>query len=259
MPADGLVSFDSGVLGGYTDNLNNASSDEDKTGSEFLDAWFSASLADERILDPAQIYLTGTYERINYTDYSDLAVNNLILETGFSYPFSEVTVFSIETFSGSSNYNDSDRNATFHGFSIVLQQTFSNLDTSLGYTYTDNDAKESVFSYTSKELRLSGEIEMWNSIFCSVSYAVTSSESVRYQTILVPIPSGGKMGKPSVTFAPREIAYRTETSGNVFSLNLEKKVAGRISLLIDYSHSYVKSDTGNYRINAISGGIGYRF
>lgn len=250
--------LDLGAGGGYDDNLNNASGDQ-KEGAAFASTWVLLGVS-KKVFEKGSLYLDGGYEGSYFADFSDLTVSALTAKAGFLYSITDTTLIHLSPRGGVRYYGDSDRDATVYGALISVRDRISPaFSARAAYRYTRNDAKESVFSYDSHRLGVSGEIKVGADSYLTVGYAANFSQSPFYQTATAPTPSGGKGKRPSDTFGTNQVVLKTDTTAHILSVDWDQDLYRRIYLRLGYAYSFVVSDLENYTDNFISGGIGYRF
>jgi hypothetical protein len=251
-------SIDTGAGGGYEDNLNNATSDDQKEGSAFSTAWII--LSGSTGVDRGRLFLSAGYSGTYYADFTDLTVNGFTVRGGLLYPLTDQTLLSGGVLWGARSYGDSDRDATVYGVSLALKtQVYPRFTTRVDYHYTQNAAEESVFSYDANRLGVSGLVKALEAAFLTFGYALEFTERNLYQSTAAPTPLGARGRRASATFGPNQDVLKADAVAHIFSVDWDQVIYKELYTLIGYSYSYVRSDPGDYRRNMLSVRIGFRF
>jgi hypothetical protein len=253
------LSLDIGAGRGYVDNLNNARTDDLKEGSGFTSTWITVGLS-ERALKEARLYLKGSYEGTYFDSLSDLSVNGLTAEAGLLSTLMDSVLLKVSANLGMRSYGSSERDSEFYGLLISLRhQTLSRFATKVGYRYTNNDAEEAVFSYSSNKVSISGEFQITQEGYLSIEYSAELRENTFYETVAVQGSASIHGRRPSTTFGPNQVAFKEDVTVNTVSFLWDQDFYKGLYGQAEYSYSWVQSDPGIYTDQLVSGRIGYRF
>lgn len=250
--------FDAGAGAGFNDNLNHAGSGNEKEGSFYGAAWLTLGASKDAFGDDRLFFNVG-YDGTYYTSFSDLTVNTVAAEAGILHTLSDAAFVKLAANLGTSDYKDNERDAEFSGVLLSLRAIIApEFDVILGYRYTDSDAEEPVYSYSTHRFSLSGEFEIASKTRLIAGYAFESGEDIFYREI-TGAPFGSRMRRPSDTFGSNQEVLREDAKAHIFSVDWEREFGKGAYVQLGYVYSEVQSDLENYHNQVVSGGAGYRF
>ncbi|MBI2519201.1 MAG: hypothetical protein HYV97_02240 [Bdellovibrio sp.] len=252
------LSLDVGGEYGHVSNLNNATNDDLKEGSNFTAAWATIAISTV-VAKKLDLFLMGSYDLVNYEKFNDLSLNAMTVEGGLLFSIKEPWLFKIFLNGGIRDYGDSDRDSVIYGMLFSLtHKTFSKFRSKVAYRYSDNNANESVYSYSSNKITFSGEWQITSQGYLTLDYSSEFREAIFYETS-TPSTQPPRGRRPSRTFGTDQVAFKEDTTSNSISIFWDQSLYKGFYGQAGYSHFWAKSDLGKYTGETISVGIGHEF
>ncbi len=251
--------LDLGAGAGYDDNLNYATSADQREGSSFGLSWLSAG-ALMPVSEKLRLTLNGAYSGTYYADFDDLTVNALAVRSSCRMSVADASSITLGASAGRRWYGDDDRNSTMYDAALELRRRWtSRVAMWAGYRYASRAADESTFSSRSNRLAVGGEYEPVEGSWIGLGYAIEAGQSVFYQSASVPIPSSGRGRRPSTTFGSNQVAFTDDTTTHTLSANWEQKALDTAFVRVEYAYSMVSADAGDVQDNLLWASVGYRY
>ncbi|MEW6681384.1 MAG: hypothetical protein AB1451_00465 [Nitrospirota bacterium] len=250
---------DLGAGGGYDDNLNNATSAEQREGSMFGTSWLTAGVLN-RVAERLRVTLNGAYSGTYYAEFDDLTVNALSVRSSGRFSRGTATSFTVGAGAGRRWYGDDERNATVYEFSLGLRERFApRFSLRAGYRYASRAAEVSTYSSRGNRFTVDGEFQPDDSTWIGLGYGVAVGQSVFYESAATPTPSNGRGRRPSSTFGANQVAFKDDTTTHTLSASWEQGVAESLFARVEYAYSLVTADAGDAQDNLVWGSVGYRY
>jgi hypothetical protein len=251
--------LDLGAGAGYDDNLNYATSADQREGSGFGTSWLSAG-GWMPVSEALRFTVNGAYSGTYYGDLDDLTVHALAVRSSCRWSTSDASSIALGASAGRRWYGDDDRNSAGYDAGLDLGRRWaSRVATWAGYRYASRAADESLFSARSNRLAVGGEYQPVEGSWIGLGYAVEVGESVFYQSESVPIPSSGRGRRPSTTFGTDQVAFKDDTTIHTWSANWEQRALDTVFLRVEYAYSLVSADAGDAQANVLRATVGYRY
>ncbi len=243
---------------GYADNLNNATTKGLEKGSQF--STISAELGlSSSVSSSLALSLSGSYDIVNYREFGDLSVNTATIGGGLLYFANESLRLKISPDIGQRSYGDSERNSFFYDIAFSIEhKTYSHFFITVIYRYANNDAKQSVYSYSSNKIGIRGEWQYAPKGFLDIDYSIDLTENIFYETSSVAAPAmHGR--RSSNTFGVNQVAFKENTTVNMVSLSWDQNLYRGLYAQAEYDHFWASGTDGNYHGQIITGGMRYKF
>ncbi len=255
-PPDLLV--DLGAGGGYDDNLNNATSANQREGSAFGTSWLMVG-ASIPVSERVGLGISGMYNGTYYADFDDLTFSGLAVRSSGRLSVRDSTSLTIGAGAGRRWYGDDARNATVYDGALgVRERVTPRLAMTAGYRYANQAAEEATFNSRSNRVAIGGEFAPIAGAWIGLGYAVEVGQSPFYQAASVPIPSGGRGRRPSTTFGANQVVFRDDTTTRTLSANWEQEAFESVFVRIEYAHAFISADAGDARDNLVWASVAYR-
>ncbi len=251
--------LDVGAGGGYDDNLNLASSTDQREGDGFGMAWLTAGVSAPASRN-IRIAVSGDYSGTYYADFDDLTVNALAVRSSGRVSVRDSASITVGAGAGRRWYGDEDRNSTVYDASVGWRERItSRTDVTAGYRYASQAAEASTFSSRNNRVAVGGEFTPTAGSWLGLGYAIEVGRSVFYQSVLAPIPSGGRGRRASATFGANQIAFNADTTTHTVSAKWEQEAGDSFSVHVEYAHAFVSADPGDAQNNLAWASVAYRY
>ena len=252
-------SMDFGVGGGYEDNLNHAPNGANKKGGGVAESWLQLG-GSKDVLGAASVSLFGAFQGELNSTYSDLSATGLNLRGGLTYPVNDETELHITAPVGLYYYGATNRDATRWGAAVSMREQLKpRLAATVEYAYTQNDADQEVFSFNENKFTVTGEAKPAGGSRATLSYAAAFGQSVFYEDSSLPDLPGTRAKALSSTFAADQEALKVNSTAHTATIAWDQEFGRGVHARAACAFSYVVSEAGVYRDQAVSGQIGYRF
>jgi hypothetical protein len=253
-----ILLLDFGAGGGYDDNLNNASSADQREGSVFGSSWVTTGVSIP-VSQKVRLAVSGAYTGTYYADFDDLTVNALAVRSSGRLLVRDSTSVDLAASAGRRWYGDDDRNATVYDASLGFRErVMPRLAVTAGYRYTSR-AAESTFSSRTNRFAVGAEFELVKNGRIGLGYAVEVGQSPFYQAASVPIPSGGRGRRTSTTFGANQVAFRADTTIQTLSASWDRRAFESVAVRVEYAHSFIAADPGDAQSNVVWASVAYRY
>lgn len=253
-----ILLLDLGAGGGYDDNLNNASSADQRAGSTFGASWVTTGVSIPAF-QKVRVAVSGAYNGTYYADFDDLTVNALAVRSWGRLFARDSTLVDLAASAGRRWYGDDERNATAYDASLGIQERFTpRLAVTAGYRYASQAAEESTFNSRANRFAVGGEFKLVENGRMGLGYAVEVGQSPFYQAASAPIPSSGRGRRPSTTFGANQVAFRADTTIQTLSASWDQRAFESVSVRVEYAHSFIAADPGDAQSNVVWASAAYR-
>lgn len=249
---------EAGIGAGYEDNLNHSASSGRRKGDAFGMAWLSGGISKE--INQRHSFFAGLgYEGLYFGSYNDLTTHRLSAKGGLIMEAGKNSLISFDVKTAKSASGDSDRDAEEASLSLSLSSMLSpEITVSVGVSYINHDAEESVFSYETRRLDLDCEFELSEKNYLTAAYSREYSETTFYIDLSTPMPLD-KRGRRSGTFESDQLVISDDTKAHIISVDMEHSFKDSAYLLIAYTLSLVESDYEDFHNSRIIAAVGIKF
>lgn len=245
---------------GYDSNLALApdGSSQSSIGTATLSLWADAGWS-MPLGVRSRLYAGLRFDGLICLDASDFTRQVPGLDLALTHVFNQWLAGFVTFNGGYAFYGDSARNGTRLGGRAILRfRPLDPLSIRIGYARSQSWAADPVFSLGTDRLLASAELQVATRTYVAAGYTFSTGEQVFYRAVST-LPPGRAIGHqgsgPFSTLEP----YQANATEHTFTLRLEQGFGRQLYATVSYDHTRGSGDQGHYRVNSVSGALGYRF